>query len=172
MARLRTVLLVTAAAALLAPPGALPSASSRATSLDAGVLVAINQIRVAHDLVALKESPALTAAAEAHSLDMVTNGFFAHNSSDGTPFWKRIDRYYPTATYHYWSVGENLLWSSGSLSARSALGVWMASPDHRANILDPNWRQIGIGAVTASRAPGAFGDHPVTVITADFGVRR
>jgi uncharacterized protein YkwD len=50
--------------------------------------------------------------------------------------------------------------------------MWMASPEHRRNILDPTWREIGIAAVHAASAPGTYGGQPVTVITTDFGVRR
>jgi uncharacterized protein YkwD len=48
----------------------------------------------------------------------------------------------------------------------------MASPGHRANILDPAWRQIGIATASSPDAPGAFANLGVTVITTDFGVRR
>jgi uncharacterized protein YkwD len=47
--------------------------------------------------------------------------------------------------------------------------AWMASPPHRANILDPRWRQIGISTVTSDDATGVFGDAGATVITTDFG---
>ena len=47
----------------------------------------------------------------------------------------------------------------------------MRSPEHRANILNPNWREIGIAAVHSDGAPGTFGGLPVTIITTDFGVR-
>jgi uncharacterized protein YkwD len=47
----------------------------------------------------------------------------------------------------------------------------MNSPEHRANILDPNWREIGISAQHAA-APGTYKGLEVTVITTDFGVRH
>jgi uncharacterized protein YkwD len=50
--------------------------------------------------------------------------------------------------------------------------MWMKSPPHRANILDPRWREIGVGAVYSASARGAFTHRPVTIITTDFGVRR
>ena len=58
------------------------------------------------------------------------------------------------------------------LSPATALKMWMRSPEHRANILNPNWREIGIAAVHVHGAPGTFGGLPVTIITTDFGVRR
>jgi uncharacterized protein YkwD len=48
----------------------------------------------------------------------------------------------------------------------------MASPGHRAVLLSPRWRQVGIGILVRDNAPGVFGGRSVTVLTADFGVRR
>ena len=47
----------------------------------------------------------------------------------------------------------------------------MKSPGHRENILDPHWREIGMGAASRRSAPGAFEGLDVIVLTADFGVR-
>ena len=87
---------------------------------------------------------------------MLARGYFAHNSADGSPFWKRIKTFYPEPRYGYWSVGENLFWASGSVTADGSMKAWMASPGHRENILNPAWRQIGIAAVSSPDAPGAF----------------
>ena len=102
---------------------------------------------------------------------MLVRGYFAHKSADGSPFWKRIKTFYAEPRYGYWSVGENLFWASGSVTADASMKAWMASPGHRANILNPAWRQIGIAAVSSPDAPGTFSDLGVTVITTDFGVR-
>ncbi len=45
------------------------------------------------------------------------------------------------------------------------------APPHRQNILAPEWREIGIGAVHFAAAKGAYGGHAVTIVTADFGAR-
>jgi uncharacterized protein YkwD len=103
---------------------------------------------------------------------MIANGYFAHDSANGVPFWQRIQDYYSSNAFGYWSVGENLFWSTGPVDASAGLKAWMASPEHRANILDPAWRQIGIAAVSSFHAPGAYDGLGVTVITTDFGVRR
>jgi uncharacterized protein YkwD len=50
--------------------------------------------------------------------------------------------------------------------------MWLRSPVHRANLLAAQWREIGIGAVHVTSAPRMYRGAPVTVITADFGVRR
>ena len=49
---------------------------------------------------------------------MGTYGFFEHESRDGSEFWKRVQRFYSPDGYQSWSVGENLLWSSGDLERR------------------------------------------------------
>jgi uncharacterized protein YkwD len=161
----------------LLPAGALANGTrqshrSAALTVDLGILQQLNQIRRAHHLVPLTLSPNLNAAARQHSRDMVVRGYFAHNSADGSPFWKRIKTFYPEPRYGTWSVGENLFWASGSVTAGGSMTAWMASPPHRANILNPAWRQIGIAAVSSPDAPGTFADLGVTVITTDFGVRQ
>ena len=103
---------------------------------------------------------------------MASRGYFSHNSANGSSFDRRIARYYPMGRSRYWSVGENLLWSSPDVDAGGALNMWMNSPDHRANILAARWHEIGISAVHVNVGPGVFGNGPVTVITTDFGVKR
>jgi len=174
---LRTLVAVAAVAALAA--GATSVAHSAAgtrhaglSTLESGVLQQLNQVRAQHGLVALHASPALDASAAQHTKEMGVDGYFAHTSADGTVFWKRIERWYDSTDYGYWSVGENLLWSSPDVDATKALKLWMGSPEHRANILAPRWREIGVSAMHFATAPGAYRDKPVTIITTDFGVRR
>jgi uncharacterized protein YkwD len=148
------------------------SASSGVSALEAAMLANVNQIRAQHGLRTLKLSTRLSGAAGKQSTAMGAKGFFGHNSADGTAFWKRIRRYYTDRNYHYWSVGENLLWSSPDVDASQALDMWMKSPEHRANLLSKKWREIGLSAVHFQAAPGAFQGLDVTIVTADFGVRR
>ncbi len=168
------VVSVAALAACLALLAATAGAarSTQASSLDLRVLTQLNQIRSEHGLHSLELSLNLSQAALQHSREMVVDGYFAHDSANGAPFWKRIRAFYSAARFGYWSVGENLFWTSGPTSATAGVDAWMASPMHRANILDPGWREIGIAAVSSPDAPGTFGDTAVTVITTDFGVRR
>jgi len=174
---LRTFVALVAAlglAVVVAPVGTPASAQPQGTlaALDEGVLQQLNAIRVAHGLVPLKLSAALTASATQHTEEMGTDGYFEHASADGTLFWKRIEHWYPEASYGYWSVGENLLWSSPDVNAPAALQLWMNSPEHRANILAARWREIGISAIHFDAAGGTYKGMPVTIITTDFGVRH
>jgi uncharacterized protein YkwD len=90
---------------------------------------------------------------------------------NGSSFDRRLARFYPVRR-GYWSVGENLLWSSPNVDAADALQMWLNSPEHRANLLRAGWREIGIAAVHAVSAPGLYGGREVTIVTTDFGVRR
>jgi uncharacterized protein YkwD len=156
--------------------GAASAAPSRPAaslvSLDRAVLGNINAYRAANHLAPLRLSASLTAAARTHSLQMEADGYFAHNSADGTAFWKRIESFYPEGGFGYWSVGENLLWSSPDVDAEKVLDMWIASPEHRKNMLDPQWREIGVSAVHSESAPGVYHGLTVTIVTTDFGVRR
>jgi uncharacterized protein YkwD len=170
----RTIVAAVLVALVAAPAAFARRGAERQTSLqtlDLGVLVQLNAVRASHGLVPLRLNPALSAAAKGHSSEMLADGYFAHDSEDGTPFWKRLTVYVNGAQHGGWSVGENLLWSSPEVGAVKALQLWMASPEHRHNILTPRWREIGIAAVHADSAPGTYGGRPVTVITTDFGVR-
>ena len=169
------VLACAAAVVAVAAPAALSETSASRMSianLESGLLQQLNAVRTDHGLVALRSNPKLTAAADQHSREMADDGYFDHNSFDGTSFSDRIAKWYPLGAFHSWMVGENLLWSSPSVDPPRAVAMWMRSPGHRANILNPRWREIGIGAVHSSSAGGAFTHLPVTIITTDFGVRR
>ena len=170
-------ILAAVSAIYLALPGTAEPARARTatvelTSLDRTVLIQLNAIRTLHGLAPLTIDPSLNRSAAAHSVEMGLKGYFEHNSADGTAFWKRIQRFYPSSTYGYWSVGENLLWSSPDVDAVQAMRMWMNSPEHRANILNGHWRQIGISSVHVDPAPGTYDGLPVTIITTDFGVRH
>lgn len=169
------LVLVVAAAVAAAPMGARPHAAGNVTAradLESAVLGEINALRRRHGLAPLRVNVRLRAAASLHSTAMARRGFFSHSSADGTPFSTRVARYYPRGRSGYRAIGENLLWSSPDVDAARALRMWLNSPPHRRNLLRPNWREIGLSAVHANPAPGVFRNAPVTVLTADFGVRR
>jgi uncharacterized protein YkwD len=172
----RTVRLVALAVAVVglwtvaSPAGA--SSDTSMAALEQGVLVQINILRQQHGLAPLRLNTRLTAAARQHSVEMANRGYFSHNSANGSSFDRRIARFYPMGKSRYWSVGENLLWSSPSVDPPGALNMWFNSPEHRKNMLSPRWREIGLSAVHATAAPGAYGGREVTIVTSDFGIRR
>jgi uncharacterized protein YkwD len=142
------------------------------SSLEQGVLADINALRRDHGLAPLRLSSRLSAAARQHSNEMAARGYFSHDSVNGSSFDRRIARYYPMGGSHYWSVGENLLWSSPDVDPSGALNMWWNSPEHRKNMLTARWREIGLSAVHVAAAPGTYGGREVTIVTTDFGVRR
>ena len=152
-------------------PSSTNTARVHLSTLESQLLGQINTLRARHGLRRLRLSPGLTAAAAQHSASMAQKGYFAHESADGSSFFKRIAYYYPYRSYSRWSAGENILYSTPDIDSGAALRLWMNSPEHRANLLSRSWREIGLGAVHSGSAPGVYNGDAVTVVTADFGVR-
>jgi len=121
-------------------PGRSGSGSSGGA---AGVLGEVvdrtNAERARHGLRSLSVDLRLAAAAQDHSADMVRRAFFAHESPDGRQVWDRA----VAAGYAYRKVAENI--AAGQRTAEEVVRGWMGSPGHRANILDGDLTQIGVG---------------------------
>ena len=174
--RFLATLVVVSTAVLVASPAATPGASTRVerrAPLEAAVVRELNRVRAAKGLRPLRAAPSLRTAARSHSGAMLENGFFGHDSADGTAFSERIKRYYTSRGWTTWSVGEALLASQGSvIDAKAIVAAWLDSPPHRAIILSPTWRDAGVGALYAPSAPRELGGADAIVVTADFGVRE
>jgi uncharacterized protein YkwD len=144
-------------AALFVLLGLAPAAlAGPARSSEAGVLAAVNAARSAHGLRPLRLDLTLRSAARSHSTDMLHRNYFAHGA-----FASRM------AAFHVQGrqAGENLAWGSGPYGrAATMISEWLASPEHRANLLSPAFSRIGVGLVR-----GSFqGTAGATVVTADF----
>jgi uncharacterized protein YkwD len=146
------------------------TAAPRVEAREQQILSGLNEIRRQHHLAPLRISQELSTAARSHAHAMAASGTFAHNFA-GVPFASWIVRYYPQPRAGHWLAGENILWSSPPESGRAAVTAWMASPEHKANILDPAYRQIGIAIIDVANAPGDFGHNFVTIAVTDFGAR-
>jgi uncharacterized protein YkwD len=166
--------------ALVVPAAARPGGSAhvgvrdvdRLPALESAILARLNELRTARDLPRLRAAPGLRAAAAAHSRAMLVEGFFAHESADGTHFDARVERFYPSRGFSLWRVGENLAATTGVMTAEAAVDLWLGSPPHRRIIFDPGWREAGLGALHAA-ATGVFpGAGEASVVTLDVGVRR
>jgi uncharacterized protein YkwD len=136
------------------------------------LLARVNGVRARHGRARLVPSPGLAAAADAHTRRMVREGFFEHEAPGERPFWRRIERFYPSAGYDYWAVGENLAYGSPSLRPAEVIQEWLGSPTHRRSILERGWREAGLAVLHVASAPGEFEGEPATVVTLDLGVRR
>ncbi len=128
-------------------------------------LCLINAQRERNGRVPLTENAMLDRAAVLHSLDMAKRKYFEHADPDGVqPDARIVQQGYPPIL-----VGENLAWGETVKSSPAVIvSMWMKSPGHRANILEPNYREIGIGM--AYEAPEA---QPVpkqaAIYTTTFG---
>ena len=147
------------------------SAVTAVPGLNAGIVARINAVRAARGLPRLTVSAGLGAAARFHNRQMAQSGQFRHESPDGSSFWQRVRRFYGSAGFRNWSVGEALVWQSPTSTAAEIVAAWLASPPHRAILLDSSFREIGVSAVQDSAAPGDFDGLQATIATADFGVR-
>jgi uncharacterized protein YkwD len=141
------------------------------TALADAIVASINAARNGVGLAPLKPVDALIDAADAHARAMATDGFFSHDSADGTSFGKRIAQHYEREGSRRYAVGENILWSQRQLSGDAAVAWWLRSDPHRGNVLSRKFRDIGVTVLRVAAAPGTFGGRDITLVVADFGVR-
>ncbi len=110
------------------------------TLLEHEVVVLTNRIRVEAGLAPLKLHEALRTAARQHAQDMAENNFFDHIGSDGSTLVDRINRVnYPNWLY----AAENI--AAGFARPADVVQAWLDSPYHRANLLHPDLKEIGVG---------------------------
>lgn len=119
-----------------------------------------NEQRQAAGCPNLLWNPALGAAAQRHADDMAANNYFSHNSRSGVNFAARIR----SAGYRLRLAAENI--AAGQQSPEEVVATWMASPSHRANILNCRFRHVGIGF--SSNDGSSFGTYWVQT----FGTSR
>ncbi|HEX2864806.1 MAG TPA: CAP domain-containing protein, partial [Deinococcales bacterium] len=100
----------------------------------------------------------LEAAALTHTQDMVKNNYFDHIGSDGSNPGTRAT----AAGYNWYTIGENI--AAGYPDAASVMDGWLRSPGHCANIMNPNFKDIGVASVSG----GSYG----TYWTMDLGASR
>jgi uncharacterized protein YkwD len=102
------------------------------------MLQRINSARASAGLSPLRMDAALRTAARAHSLDMYQRHYFSHQTPDGKTPYDRLQ----AVNAHYLTAGENIAFAPDPNQAWDSL---MQSPDHRANILNPDFQCVGIG---------------------------
>jgi len=117
-----------------------------------------NAARTDARVPALTENALLDAAAQEKANDMVANDYFAHTSPAGVTPWY----WFQNAGYNFAAAGENLAVNfSDSADVTSA---WLNSPEHRANILNAGFTEIGMAT-----AQGSYEGHPAIYIVELFG---
>jgi uncharacterized protein YkwD len=134
-------------------------AKATPTAAELAMLQAMNSAREAHGLAPLRIDGRLQRAACGHSRAMLRTDTFSHGA-----FAARIRR----AGVRARRVGENLAWGVGALAeAHAIVNTWLASPEHRANLLRAGYRTVGVGIRV-----GSFGGYAdASVITTDFAGR-
>jgi uncharacterized protein YkwD len=155
----RIAIILAAAVAALFALAPAATAGPRLNASERQVIQRLNDARAEHGLRALRPAWGLNRAADRHSRDMLARDFFDHPSSDGTPFDVRVRRFARAGM-----VGETL----ASLPDRHGgeqrvVDIWLGSPAHRAIVLDPRLKRIGV-----AKRWGTLGGDRAAVVTADF----
>jgi len=135
----------------------LPVAGAQARSLtspEMSLLSTMNAARASNGLSPLRVDYHLVHAARGHSVDMMRRQYFAHGSLAGRAV---------ASGARGPLFGEDLAWATG-MTPQWVVDHWLASPAHRAVLLRPGFRRVGIGI-----AFGTFIGHgDAAVVTADF----
>ena len=174
----RIALAAATVAALVPAPAAQAAGCANADAHPANLTVKqaraatvclLNVERRMHGRKRLRHNSGLALAGQRHARDMVRRRYFAHSSRMGTPFNVRIRRTGYLRGSGRTLLGENLAWGGGRLATpRQIVRSWMKSPGHRANILQPKFREVGIGIVRRLPVGGLRG----ATYAAEFGRRH
>ena len=152
----KSLLLALAAAFSLLVPATAAQARTLSGS-EASLIRTINSVRTARGLTPVRADVRLTRAARGHTADMLNRQYFAHGSVAGRAV---------AAGARGPMFGENLAWGT-SVTPQWVVDRWLASPSHRAVLLRPGFRRVGIGI-----SFGSFAGYPgAAVVTADFAGR-
>jgi uncharacterized protein YkwD len=147
----------------------VPTTASTVDTARAATLCLLNEQRAAAGLEELRAEPTLERAATGYSIAMISQRVFAHVLPGGDPLHERLSDYLAPA--EAWTIGENLGWGEREYgSPASIVDAWMKSEGHRRNVLDPKFREIGIGVVPGSPLSGP--SAVAVTYTTDFGSRE
>lgn len=123
-----------------------------------GVLATLtNDARASAGVPAVTRSPKLDEAARLAAIDMAEKGYFAHVSPDGKTPWYWLGQ----VGYAYSYAGENL--AVNFSDSQTLQAAWMASPSHEANIVKPQYTQVGFGT-----ADGTYDGKKTTFVVEFF----
>jgi serralysin len=103
------------------------------------ILSLVNIERSKAGLQPLTLNSQLNQAAQNHTNDMISKRYFSHTSPSGSTMTSRVN----AVGYRYSTIGENI--AAGNATAAGTMTQWMNSPGHRANILNPNFKELGVG---------------------------
>ncbi|MGW7452774.1 CAP domain-containing protein [Streptomyces sp. NPDC054787] len=124
----------------------VPPAGDGHSAEEAAVVALVNQERTQAGCGPVRANPPLAALAGAFSKDMAVRGFFSHTDPDGNSPWDRAANAGLSGL-----GGENI--ARGQGDAEAVMKAWMNSPGHKANILNCEFRTLGVGAHFAAGGP-------------------
>lgn len=134
------------------------------------ILCLLNKKRTARGMRRLKQHSDQRRAAARHNRVMVRGKCFSHQCPGEGDLVKRLTRASYLPCDCAWGVGENIAWGTGSRATpKSIVRAWMRSPGHRRNILNAEYRHIGIGVHEGVPVSGLSGG---ATYTTDFGYLR
>ncbi|MGW2965189.1 CAP domain-containing protein [Streptomyces sp. NPDC001220] len=145
----------TTAASAAPKPSSTPKATATASGVVARIVQLVNAERSKVGCSALTLNTTLSKVAQAHSEDMARHQNMSHTGSDGSSPGDRIT----SAGYTWSAYGENVAY--GYATPEQVMAGWMASPGHKANILNCTFKEIGVGLA-----------QPDSYWTQDFGTAR
>ncbi len=147
-----TLLVAPAPAAGAFCPGA-DRIPTRAAGAARATHCVVNAARIRHGLPPLRASALLRRAGLAHAFDMVRRRYFSHSSRGGRGPVARAAARGAGRLGMRW-IGENLAWATGGRATpRGVVERWLASPSHRATMLDRRLRLMGVAAVAGTPHP-------------------
>jgi len=135
-----------------------PKTNFLSAVLPGALITLTNDDRAANGIPAVSQNTQLAQAAQDAANDMATKGYFAHVSPDGKTPWYWLN----LVGYAYQYAGENLAVDFTDSSAVEH--AWMASPSHQANIIKPQYTDVGIGV-----ANGTYQGKEATFVVQFFG---
>jgi uncharacterized protein YkwD len=124
------------------------------------LLADTNAARSAHHQSALELNDKLTNAAQAKANDMAQRNYWSHITPDGKQPWA----FMINTGYEYEAAGENLAYGFGS--SDDVITAWMNSTEHRANILNAAYRDVGFATANVANYQGHGAQ---TIIVAFYG---
>ena len=136
---IKITLLVVLFSVLISLSYATRRSITSAQAVDSPLITITNQDRIALGLTPLMPNIKLSAAAQAKAEDIFAGQYFDHYSPTGKSPWDFILE----SNYGYHRAGENL--ALGFNDFETAETAWLNSPSHRANILNVNFSEMGVG---------------------------
>jgi uncharacterized protein YkwD len=153
------------------PGASLTPNQGNIETIRAATLCLVNRERVDSGESPLQPNGQLQQAAQGHSESMVSEDYFEHVGPNGdTPLNRMRAAGYIYSSQIGYEIGENIGWGTLWLATPNAIvAAWMASPGHRANILDARFKDTAIGV--SPHAPSSLAHGQAGAIyTQDFGV--